>query len=348
MKVVVLTAINKELEGILKYLTNIQPYQTKDTNTLYFKGNCINTNEQIEIVVGCTNQTNVNSAIETERVIKQFNPEYIFYIGIAGGIKDVKIGDIVIGEEAIGYERSKVTDNYLPRFQFGISSYSMIQHSLAFSKSQEWLIEKQQLQKKYTKFDLNIILGTIASGEKVIASSNSEQLKMIKKNLSNALAVEMEGLGFLKVCSTYPNIKSLLIRGISDLIDNKGQTDEQGSQEFVCDILGKFISTFLKYLPQEFTNENEVKKFEKEIFEILCKLYPRGLEDKGIWLRSGGDLSVVTLNTSARQQWIESIQLLKNGGGGEISFTKLLETINEDYNSEVIQNALHFCKFQKI
>lgn len=66
------------------------------------------------------------------------------------------------------------------------------------------------------------------------------------------MAVEMEGYGFLQAVYGYRNVEALVVRGISDLIDKKGEADATGTQE----IAARHASAFA--------------------FEVLAKMTPLG------------------------------------------------------------------------
>ncbi len=220
----------------------IKKVEHPTTFTQYYKGNFLNKyGKEIELLIGKTNQTNVNSAIETERAIQLFNPSHILYVGVAAGLKDVRIGDIVIGSSIIGIEQGKALEDFSPRPKCAFSSYNLEQKAVNYSKSKEWFKKaKKGAFEKYHS-NINVFSGVIASGEKLVASKASEAYKMIKNFASHALALEMEGLGFLEACRHYPSIKSLLIRGISDLIENKTQSDNEGSQIYASKNVAEFI-----------------------------------------------------------------------------------------------------------
>lgn len=327
--IVIQTALSLEQEAVVSKLTNVISCEHSETKTQYKVGNYITNENKLQIVVGRTSQTNVNAAIETERVIHHFNPAFIFFVGVAGGLKDVTIGDIVIGTDVFGYERGKSENKFLSRPKFAFSSYELEMKAVDFSNSDDWKyisasIVNQKLQKK-----VSVYSGTIASGDKVVASVNSELFNFLKTNCSHALAIEMEGLGFLEACRPYPLIKSLLIRGISDLVDGKSDSDKKGFQPYASNNATEFLFGFIDFLGIE--QEIVTLTLHEKLFEIATKLYPEGIKDKGLWLRAGGDLSLVQLNTTGKAQWIEALSLVKNGGGGNISFDSIIIEMKKDY-----------------
>lgn len=327
--IVVQTALSLEQQAVINKLSNVGDYLHPVSRTIYKVGNYFSKGKKLQIVVGRTNQTNINAAIETERIIQHFKPAYIFFVGVAGGLKDVKVGDIVIGSDVYGYERGKAKNEFLPRPQFGFSSYELEKQAVNFSISDEW--KKQSSLFVNQKFQDNILAysGTIASGEKVVGSIDSRLYKFLKANCSHVLAVEMEGLGFLEACRPYPLIKSLLIRGISDLVDGKENSDIEGSQPYASKNATEFLFGLIDYIG--IGQEIVIQTKRQKIFEIATKLYPEGLKDNGIWLRAGGDLSLVHLTTTGKAQWIEALRLVENGGGGDIDFDSIIHEMKIDY-----------------
>ncbi len=327
--IVIQTAIPKEQKAVLDKLPNYERFEHPITGTEYMIGEYISNENKLRIVVGRTNQTNINSGIETERIIQQFNPSHIFFVGIAGGRKDVKIGDVVIGSDVLGFERGKDSVDFLPRPQFAFSSYELDVKAINFSNSDEWLTLANSISNPNFKNDVSVFSGTIASGEKVIADSTSSVSKFLNINGSHVLAVEMEGLGFLEACRPYPLIKSLLIRGISDLIDGKSEVEEKGSHEYASKTATEFIFGFIDYL--NITETFIPISLKEKLLEITTKLYPEGLKDQEIWIRSGGDLALIQLNTSGKSQWVNALRKIENGGGGNITFDSLIIEMKVDF-----------------
>ncbi len=329
--ILVLTALSVERDAVIAYLTNVRLEKHPEVGTDYHRGFFASPLGNVDVVVGRTDQTNINAALETERALQHYKPTHAFYVGVAGGLKDVKVGDIVIGSDVIGYERGKAEEGiFKPRPQFGASSYDLERLANSFSISGSWETISTSLVETQFAPKITVLSGTIASGEKVDASYKSELHKHIKVNASHALAIEMEGLGFLTVCMTRPLVKSLLLRGISDLVDDKGEMDGQGSQPYASKNVAAFLFGLISEL--DFFNVKKEASNIEYLFEVVCKLYPRGIEDRKIWERAGGDLSLVTLNIQGKGQWFEAVKLIEQGGGGaEITLSSLVQTMTEDF-----------------
>lgn len=327
--IVVLTALSLEMESVLKKLNNVTDDIHPDSKTIYKIGNFTTDKGDVNIIVGRTNQTNPNAAIETERVIKYFNPDYLFFVGVAGGLKDVKIGDIVIGTDVYGYEKGKAGNQFQSRAQFGFSSYELEQMAVNFSQSEAWQRQSNNLVQSRFHDQITAYAGTLASGEKVLSSRNSDVYEYVRTQCSHALAVEMEGLGFLEACRPYSLIRSLIIRGISDLIDSKSDADSEGAQIYAANNAAVFLFGLINHSGIGHTSSNQTK--EEQLFEIVTKLYPEGLKDNGIWQRAGGDLSLVQLHVTGKAQWIGALRLLENRGGGEITTDTLIREMKIDF-----------------
>ena len=339
--ILVLTALSVESDAVIEHLTDVTIENHPMVGTDYHRGIFTSPFGDVDVVVGRTDQTNINAAFETERALEHYKPYYAFYVGVAGGLKDVKVGDIVIGSDVIGYERGKAEEGiFKPRPQFGTSSYDLERLANSFSISGSWETISTSLVETQFAPKITVLSGTIASGEKVDASYKSELHKQIKANASHALAIEMEGLGFLTVCMTRPSVKSLLLRGISDLVDDKGEMDGQGSQPYASKNVAAFLFGLISEL--DFFNVKKEASNIEYLFEVVCKLYPRGIEDRKIWERAGGDLSLVTLNIQGKGQWFEAVKLIEQGGGGaKITLYSLVQVMTEDFRqNKDLENIL--------
>ncbi|XHR80779.1 MAG: SUMF1/EgtB/PvdO family nonheme iron enzyme [Gloeotrichia echinulata GP01] len=232
---VILTAILDEYSAVRTYLTNLQDVE-------HPLGNRSQRGEygEWDVIIAEVGEGNIPAALETDRAIAHFHPDVILFVGIAGGIKDknVKIGDVVVATKVYYYERAKAEEN-------SDSARPEVLKADDFGKDLIGLAKDQHQS-------FSILFKPIASGETVLASSNSDTFLFVKQHYNDAIAVEMEGYGFLyAVSKNEPKVPALIIRGISDLIDGKSAADATGSQPMAAKHASELAFKILeKYKPK--------------------------------------------------------------------------------------------------
>ncbi|MBR8827665.1 MAG: 5'-methylthioadenosine/S-adenosylhomocysteine nucleosidase [Gomphosphaeria aponina SAG 52.96 = DSM 107014] len=254
---VILTALSVERKAVRSHLTELNE-ETHPQGTIYERGKFATEGKVWDVGIVETGAGNSPAGIEAERAIAYFNPDVILFVGVAGGIKNVILGDVVAGTKVYGYESGKVGETFKPRPDVGLSTYNMIQRARAEASKNDWLTRlSPQPHPNPTVF-----VAPIAAGEKVVANIKSDVFKFLEQNYSDALAVEMEGRGVLQAAHANQQVSALIIRGISDLIDGKSAADKSGSQEiaarhasaFAFQVLAKFE------IPNQALNSNQTSK----------------------------------------------------------------------------------------
>ncbi len=248
-----------EFQAVLEHLenTNEKVYR----GSIYERGELQINNTILDVLIAEIGKGNQNSSFEAERAISYHGPEIVLFVGVAGGIKDVELGDVVVVTETYGYEMGKEEPHFLPRPNVHKSSYPLLTRGRAEARKTDW---RKRINNSSMNRTPEVYVGPIAAGEKLIASSQSETLKLIKSHYNDALAIEMEGSGFLTALEANPHVEALIIRGISDLIDNKKNSDGKGFQEiasknasaFAFEVLVKYVlkksnkdATYVKKAP---------------------------------------------------------------------------------------------------
>lgn len=224
---VILTALEVETRAVLRHLWEQKEEVVGGTVFLqgYFGG--------WSIAVAEVGPGNSSASAIAERAIQRFKPSVALFVGVAGGIKDVAIGDVVVATKVYGYESGKETEGGLrPRPILENSSHALQQRGRAVRQKDEW---KRRLNPNLAHGSPRIFVGPIAAGEKVIAATSSVTAKLLRDNFGDALAVEMEGHGFLGGVQLNSDVQGCVIRGISDLLDKKSEADARGSQELAAD-----------------------------------------------------------------------------------------------------------------
>jgi nucleoside phosphorylase len=221
--VAILTALPVEFAAVQSFLENVEEI-IHPNGTVYSAGDFRAVGVVRRIVLAEIGMGNPIAGIETVRMLAYVQPRLALFVGLAGGAKDVQIGDVVAAEYVYGYEPSKIADTVQPRIKTLVSAYALVQRARAVRRGDLWH------KRIATGAKPRGFVGAIASGEQVVASDKAETFAMLKHQCGDALAVEMEGWGFLHAAHTSGDIPAIVIRGISDLIDGKDPEHDIGSQ----------------------------------------------------------------------------------------------------------------------
>lgn len=190
----VIFAMKEEFDELVKYLKIENTFNLYDLT--FYEGSINNINYTLVL----SGIGKVNAARTTQIFIDNKKLDYIFNIGISGGIDNsLNVMDIVIGNKLVKHDFDITAFNY---------DLGYIPNIEIYLESDKYLVNKAE--------NINIKTGTIATGD--IFCTDKNMASRINQQF-NALCVEMEGAAIAQVCKL-SNIPYLIIRSISDVPNN--------------------------------------------------------------------------------------------------------------------------------
>jgi nucleoside phosphorylase/tetratricopeptide (TPR) repeat protein len=224
----VITALPVESAAVLARMSDIEQRQHPQ-GTIYNVGNLKTAPAisigHVEIGMGVE-----RTALHVERAVAHLAPDVVLFVGVAGGVKDCDIGDVVVATKTYQYEYGADGATFRPRPQTGAPSHLMEQLARLAAQA----------------FSGQVILGAIATGGKVVHSKQSTTGRLLTEAYSDTIAVDMEGHSLYLAASTISDLHSLVVRGVSDLLDGKASADAGGSQARASAAAADFAATVLE------------------------------------------------------------------------------------------------------
>jgi nucleoside phosphorylase len=268
MRVLILTPLKLERDAFIPFL----PGEWKPV----FKGTALY--EQVEFKGKFHDYTvylcqpgmyTTNMALATSEAVHNLNPELIILSGVAGGVKDVEVGDLIIPDKIYYYQAGKESsEGYHSRPQSYYPSGELLARAKHLTYSGNW---KNRLSNGVS--EAKTLIAPLAAGDNVIGT-RGELYKIIRSHFNDTAAIDMESSGLFNAVHQKRTIHALAVRGISDLLEGKTDSDAKGSQPIAGERAAAFVMELLWELDcSSFIIQNmDSKTLAKAIFKILFPL----------------------------------------------------------------------------
>jgi nucleoside phosphorylase len=219
--VVICTAIVAEYEAVRRHLNGPITEWEDARGSLYEIGSVPGKDGDWRVVLAQAGVGNTAAGLHVERAISNFSPRVLLFVGVAGGRKDVRLGDVVVADAIYDYESGKESpQGYFPRIKTQAPAYGLVQRAIAVARESAW---QARIRPSCGEPRPSAVVKPIAAGSKVVAHSRSITAKLLDDYCSDAVAVEMEGYGALQGAYINAEVEGLVIRGISDLLTGKDE-----------------------------------------------------------------------------------------------------------------------------
>ena len=162
----------------------------------------------------------VAAATTTALLLDRFAVDAILFTGVAGGLgADVRVGDVVIGDLLLQHDLD--ASPIFPRWEVPLTGKSRFAADSAWSDT---------LAAAARASGHAVHRGLIVSGDRFV--STSAESAVLRSELPDALAVEMEGAAVAQVCHDFGRPFAVM-RTVSDRADDSAHVD---FSRFVADV----------------------------------------------------------------------------------------------------------------
>ncbi|MER8156479.1 hypothetical protein [Streptomyces sp. NPDC094472] len=222
--VVVLTALEVEYRAVRAHLEDPRPVKA-ERGALFELGVFRDGSGERSVAIHMTGPGNPGAAASVERGAALFAPRAVLFVGVAGGVKDVALGDVVAADAVYDYETGKDTESgFLPRQKTYQSAYGLVQLARLVAAGDAW---QGRIRPGDDAPRPRAHVKPLAAGGRVVAHHRSDVGLRLAAGAGDALAVDMEGFGFLAGAYVNQQLDALVIRGISDLLGDKGEAHDE-------------------------------------------------------------------------------------------------------------------------
>lgn len=204
MKIGILGAMEEEITPLLEILKDYK--EIKYANNSYYLANF----GQHELILAYSKIGKVNSTLSAAVMIEKFGAQVLLFTGVAGALKSLKIGDLLVATKLCQYD--------LDITAFG--------HPLGFVPGNEIFIKTDERLNELAKqvaseLGKKLAFGTIATGDEFICDEGKKN-KIVQ--VFDAEACEMEGASVALVCDAL-KIPCFVLRAMSDEAGEKAEFD---------------------------------------------------------------------------------------------------------------------------
>lgn len=308
----IITAIEIERKAVCTALSLTDDQRVRKGSRVYWRGRLPVADGFYEIVVAQSlDMANVDAALLTSDVIRDWQPGAMLMVGIAASAnREVNLGDVVVASNVHYYERGKVGPEGVVKLEPYIypADSTLWSNILALP---EWKTRIAAKRPDLKRVRPKVHHGVIASGERVIAYAALRD--EIASSHRKTLAIEMEGYGFSKAASqSFEQVRHLVIRAICD---DGSETKNDKWHAYAAAAAASYARHFLADQPLEPRNTQRSAKPAERLETGSTEVY---VEDrsKDFWTSSHFDSLIHQRNATGDPT---VLVILVNGDGEDPS-----------------------------
>jgi nucleoside phosphorylase len=246
VRLLLVAALAEEAQHFSKEWEELR--HVSDGPTEYYEG-VVSSNDGNKLyhvfLIWASEMGSVDAAVVTTEGLREFRPDYVVLVGIAGGraARVRERGNVVYGQTYEAYEYAKketlcgILDINRPKPRAFGAGERLLRMANAANPNDEWRaqIELDSGERR----SVRAVRGHVLSGCKVVATPSL--FRRMARRHAEVAALEMESEG-VHCAARYSNKQFIMIKGVSDLADRgKGGPDEKGCRQLAARACGRFI-----------------------------------------------------------------------------------------------------------
>ncbi len=227
-RVIVFTALSLEYKVVRQHVEGVRTFDRERNWEIGTFGTTAG--QEVDVLLIETGPENARAAAVTAAAIENFRPLAAIYTGVAGGLarKGVKPGDVIVPPHIYHYGTGK-GDTELGQFGQRPRARSATKRmrfaAQRVDRRDGW---RGRLRSGLAEQRPKATLEPMASGDVLVKSTISDVYTLLRLAYEDAVAIDMESGGFLASVDEFPEIEAAVVRGVSDLLDDKNpEADEQ-------------------------------------------------------------------------------------------------------------------------
>ena len=239
--VVIATALREEFEAVLRHLRSSGTVDSKTYPHTF--GLESNHGFPIRGVLLETGKGQVKAALEVLSALMKYSPDILMLTGITGGIKgaeDLNLCDIIVGEQHVYYEYSKIVQSNPSQVRFQVTRGGKNLLTTARNLPRKNWLENSTFP--LSEQSPHVYYGVVLTGDKVVA--DTDFITELQTSWSRALGVEMESYGAsMAVEYSNPRADFLMVKAISDMAD---KDKDDSVRDYCTDIAAAYTVALIK------------------------------------------------------------------------------------------------------
>ncbi len=191
----------------------------------------------------------IETSLHLKPLLEASRPRFAAMTGIcAGDKKKVKPGDLIVADQAYFYDSGK--------FVLDQSGEQVLLHNTDVyrigTKVKHFIQMFEQWKSAVAPMEPGCHIGAIASGSAVRGDRPFDRIQF---PLRNTLAIDMEGAAFYRTLADFPDILSLLVKGVSDYADGD---KNDAYHQFASAVSAMYMLAFI----QEYVTAERMPKIQ--------------------------------------------------------------------------------------